>query len=252
MAIVVVQALVSDRLRRRDDIARALGVTVRLTVGTVHARRWLPLRRGSADREAVIQRIAGHLRRAVPGSSRNMSTLAVIPVDDLQIPASSVVSMAVSCAREGRQVVVADLCSGAPAARLLGATDPGIRPVSVADSRLIVAVPELDDLVPRGPLYQGAASAERSGFTDAVSDACASANLLITLATVSPSLGADHLATWATDAVAVVTAGRSSWEKIRGVAELVRVSGTRLASAVLVGADKTDESVGLFQPQETV
>jgi hypothetical protein len=41
-----------------------------------------------------------------------------------------------------------------------------------------------------------------------------------------------------------VTAGESSWTKIHGVGELVRLSGTRLASAVLVGADKTDETLG--------
>jgi hypothetical protein len=60
------------------------------------------------------------------------------------------------------------------------------------------------------------------------------------------------LATWATEAVVVVTAGRSSWEKIHGIAELVRLSGTRLVSAVLVGADKSDESTGLVPTPERV
>ena len=82
--------------------------------------------------------------------------------------------------------------------------------------------------------------------------ACASANLLLTLATLDPSLGGEHLATWATDAVAVVTAGRSSWTKIHAVGEMIRLSGTRLVSAVLVGADKTDESLGVTQTPETV
>jgi hypothetical protein len=85
-----------------------------------------------------------------------------------------------------------------------------------------------------------------------VAAACASANLLLTLATLDPSLGGEHLATWATDAVVVVTAGRSSWTKIHGVAELVRLSGTRLVCAVLVGADNTDESLGMIPTPETV
>ena len=127
MAIVVIGALVSDRLRRRDDVAQALGAPVRLSVGAVRPRRWLPVRGGSAAQDADVQRIAAHLRHAVPGSSRGAASLAVVPVDDLQVPALSLVSLAVSCAREGKQVVVADLCSGAPAARLLGATDPGVR-----------------------------------------------------------------------------------------------------------------------------
>jgi capsular polysaccharide biosynthesis protein len=252
MAIVLIQALVSDRLRRRDDVAHALGVPVRLSVGTVHAKRWLPIRRGSATREAEIQRVAAHLRHVVPGSSRGPVSLAVVPVDDRQVPASSLVALALSCAREGKQVVVADLCGGAPAAKLLGATDPGVHTVSAQDARLTVAVPERDDLAPVGPLHRGPVPAYHSDFTDAVAGACASANLLLTLATVDPSLGAEHLATWATEAVAVVTAGRSSWEKIHSVAELIRLSNTRLVSAVLVGADKTDESAGIVRTPETV
>ena len=46
MGIVVIQALVSDRLRRRDDIAQALGAPVKLSVGTTPAEAvgaWPPL-----------------------------------------------------------------------------------------------------------------------------------------------------------------------------------------------------------------
>ena len=249
MALVVIQAVVSDRLRRRDDVAHALGAPVRLSVGAPRQRRWLPVRRAA---KADIQRIAVHLRHAVPGSSRNPASLAVVPMDDPQVPALSLVALAVSCASEGKQVVIADLCSGAPAARLLGAAGPGVRAVVAQDAQLVVAVPERDDLAPLGPLHRESVPAERSGFAEAVADACASANLLLTLATVDPSLGAEHLTTWATDAVAVVTAGRSSWEKVHGVAELVRLSGTRLVSAVLIGADKTDESIGIVQAPEMV
>lgn len=252
IAIVVISALVSDRLRRRDDIAQALRVPVLLSVGAVRQRRWLPVRGRSAAQDADVQRIAAYLRHAVPRNSGQAASLAVVPVDDLQVPALSLVSLAQSCAREGQRVVLADLCDGAPAARMLGAADPGVRPAGGQDARLTVAVPERDDLVPIGPLGRGPDPAESSAFTEAVADACASANLLLTLATVDPSLGGEHLATWTTNAVAVVTAGRSSWEKIHGVAELVRLSGTRLISAVLVGADKTDESVGLVRAPETV
>ena len=252
LAIVVIGALVSDRLRRRDDVAQALGAPVRLSVGAVRQRRWLPARGGSGARNTDVQRIVAHLRYVVPGSSRGPASLAIVPADDLQVPALSLVSLALSYAREGQQVVVADLCSGAPAASLMGAADPGVREASVHDARLIVAVPERDDLVPVGPLGRGPDPAERSSFAEAVAEACASANLLLTLATVDPSLGGEHLATWATEAVVVVTAGRSSWEKIHGVAELVRLSGTRLVSAVLVGADKSDESIGLVPTPETV
>jgi hypothetical protein len=68
---------------------------------------------------------------------------------------------------------------------------------------------------------------------------------VLTLIPLDPSVGGDHLATWAADAVVVVTAARSSWTKIHAIGEMVRLSGTRLALALLIGADKTDESLGV-------
>jgi hypothetical protein len=43
----------------------------------------------------------------------------------------------------------------------------------------------------------------------------------------------------------MVTAGQSSEERIRGVREMIRLAGTRLDSVVLVGADKSDQSLGV-------
>ena len=100
---------------------------------------------------------------------------------------------------------------------------------------------------PLGPRPRRQAQAQPPGK---LVGACASADLLLTLATLDPSLGGEHLATWATDAVVMVTAGRSSWTKIHAVGEMIRLAGTRLVSAVLVGADKTDESLGVTQTPE--
>jgi capsular polysaccharide biosynthesis protein len=252
LAIVVIQAVVSDRLRRRDDVARALGVPVKVSVPTIRLKRWPPSPGGSAAREAAVQRIVAHLARCVPGRSRRTACLAVVPADDLQVPALCLASLAVSCAKEGRRVVVADLCRGAPMAKLLGVTGPGVREVTTGGVSLVAAVPERDDAVPVGPLDQGSASAERSSFTKAVVDACGSADVLLTLAALDPSLGSEHLATWATDAVAMVTAGWSSWTRIQAVGEMIRLSGTRLVSAVLVGTDPSDESLGTLGVPETV
>jgi antitoxin (DNA-binding transcriptional repressor) of toxin-antitoxin stability system len=153
------------------------------------------------------------------------------------------VSLALSRAQQGEQVVLADLVGGAPAARLLGIDEPGVSIVSGQDNRLIIAVPEGDDVLPPvGPL--GWAKTQGSPFSDTVASVCARANLVLTLATLDASLGGDYLATWATDAVTVLTAGRSSWTTISAVGEMIRLSGTRLESAVLIGADDTDESIG--------
>lgn len=250
MGIVVIQALTSDRLRRRDDVARALDAPVRLSVGRVRPNRWLPgLPWRSAARDAAVRRIAAYLGRVAPEYSRRAAALAVVPVDDPRVPALALASLALSRAGQGKRVVVADLCEGAPVARLLGTGEPGVRTLRAHGSSLVVAVPHRDDPLPVGPVDRQSArvqSSSRAGasFTEEVTAACATADLMVTLVTLDPSLGGDHLATWATDAVAVVTAGRSSWTRIHAVGELVRLSGTRLASAVLVAADKTDESLG--------
>ncbi len=247
MGIVVVRTIVSGRLRRRDDVMHALGAPVKLSVGKVRLSRWRPGRRGLAAANGTnVRRIVAYLRGAVP-ASRGRTALALVPVDDPAVAALSLVSMAVTRAQEGHQVVVADLASGTPAARLLDSKAPGVRSVSVRDAHLILAVPDRDDIAPAGPLGSGPAEGQRSAFTEAVGNACASADLLLTLVTVDPSLGAENLASWAASAVVVVTAGRSSWARINAVGEMIRLAGTSLTSAVLVGADKTDESLGVTE-----
>jgi hypothetical protein len=149
-------------------------------------------------------------------------------------------------------VVVTDLASVAPAAALLGSKGPGVRSVRVNDTQLTLAVPDRDDLSPFGPSGPVPANEPRSEFTAAVSEACASADLLLTLVTLDPSIGADHVASWASRAVAVVTVGRSSWAKVHGVGEMVRLAGVSLVSAVLVGVDKNDESLGVTEQSGTL
>src|SRR5262249_19057868 len=244
---VVILALISGRVFRRDDVARALGAPVKLSVGRVHLSRWRPGRKGlRAARGTNVRRIVTHLGKMVPARSRRAASLAIVPVDDPQVAAVSLMSLAISCAQQGMQVVVADLASGAPAAGLVGSRRPGVGPVSVPDAQLIVAVPELDDVEPTGPLGRTQAHAERSPFSEAVNEACASSNVLLTLAPLDPALGGEHLATWATDAVAFITAGRSSWTKIRAAGEMMRLAGPRRGSGVLVGADKADDSLRLL------
>jgi len=238
VTVVVFRALLSNRLRRRDDVAQALGAPVKLSVGRVR-----PSRRG-VPRDPDIQRIAAYLDRAVPTDPKHAAALAVVPVDDPRAAALSLVSLALSRAQQGEQVVLADLVTGAPAAGLLGFRERGVSEVSVRLGGLTVAVSQGDDVLPpTGPL--GRAQVQGSPFTDAVTAAYARANLLLTLATLDVSFGGDHLATWATDAVAVITAGRSSWTTISAVGEMARLSGTRLVSAVLIGADHSDESLGV-------
>lgn len=247
MGIIIIRALLSDRLRRRDDVSQALGAPVR-SLPAMGASRWLPGARGR-DSGRYSQRVVAYLHDAVPSGLGGVATLAVIPVDDARVAAQSVVSLAVSSAQEGRRVVVADLSAGAPAAALLGAKGPGAHKVSVDGAHLVAAVPDPAEFVPVGPL-RPTSRRDQAAVAGELAAACASADLLLTLITLNPSVGGDHLATWAADAVVVVTAGRSSWTKIHAVSEMIRLAGTSLVCAVLVGADKTDESLGVTSTPE--
>jgi hypothetical protein len=154
------------------------------------------------------------------------------------------VSLAVSCALEGKRVVVADLSDGARAARLLDTKGVGIRTVVVDGENLVVAVPDPYAVVPVGPL-DCPSSHVLPAATEELTAAYHAGDLMFTLVTLDPSTGAEYLATWASDAVVVVTAGQSSATRIHAVGELIRRSGTQLVSAVLVDADKSDETLGM-------
>jgi capsular polysaccharide biosynthesis protein len=246
MGIVAVGALVSDRLRRREEVAEAIDAPVRLTVGTLGGRRRLPsLPWRASKRDLDMKRVVGYLHGAVPGSSRGLATLAVVAVDDVRVTAQVVTSLAKSYASDHKQVVVADLSDGAHLAALLGVKNPGIHTVNANGTRLLVTVPERDDVAPVGPLQGRTSSVLTNEPGEALTVACRSADILLSMVTLDPAFDSEYLATWATDAVVMVTAGRSSEERIRGVGELIRLAGIRLDSVVLAGADKSDQSLGV-------
>src|SRR5208282_3018622 len=95
MAIVIIGAITSDRLRRRDDIAYAIDAPVRLSVGALRSGR-LPHVRGRAARRRDMERVVEYLRNAVPGRSKGTSGLAVIAVDDAPTVARAVVALAIA------------------------------------------------------------------------------------------------------------------------------------------------------------
>lgn len=239
---VIVRALVSERLRRRDDIARALGAPIRFSVGAIHLKGGGGLAAAQGDE---VQRIVQHLRKLIPEGSGQVAGLAVVPVDNADVAALSVTALAVSYAQEGKRVALADLWEGTPAARLLGIGDSGVHTVDVDGSRLVVAVPEADSVAPGGPFAAPPGWERPSQELVAVGK---SADMLLTLARLDPSVGGEHLATWCSDAVVMVTAGCSSGAAIHAASEMVQTSGIRLASAVLVGADRADESLGVAHP----
>ena len=248
LTIVVVRALVSDRLRRRDDIAYALDAPVKLSVSTLGARRTLTPRPGrAAKRDLDMQRVIAHLHSAVPRSTQVPASLAIVAVDNGPVVAQAVAALATSYASRGAQVIAADLSSGAYLAHLSRVKGPGVQTVSRDGVNFMMAVPNRDDPMPVGPLPSVTSQAGPAQAGDALVSSDVSADLLLTLVTLDPALGGEYLATWAANAVVVVSAGQSSAERIHGVGEMVRLAGMRLDSVVLIGADKRDESLGLVR-----
>jgi capsular polysaccharide biosynthesis protein len=246
LAIIIIRAVVSDRLRRRDDIAYALDAPVKLSVSTLGARHRLPaLPRRAARRDLDMKRVIAHLRSAVPRNTRGPAGLAIVAVENAPVVAQAVVALAVSYASQGNQVVAADLSRGADMAHLLRVKGAGVHATSHNGANFTVVVPDRDDVVNVGPLRTLSSADVPRQAGDALVASYARADVLLTLVTLDPALGGDHLVTWATNAVVVVTAGRSSAVRIHGVGEMIRVAGMRLVSVVLIGADKSDESLGL-------
>jgi capsular polysaccharide biosynthesis protein len=247
-SIVVVRALASDRLRRRDDIAYVLDAPVKLSVRTLRSRRWLTIRPGrAAKRDLDMRRVIAHLRSAVPRTTQGPAGLAIVAVGNEPVAARAVAALAASYAGQGNQVITADLSSGAHMAHLLGVRRPGSHVVKRNGADFVIAVPDRDDAAPVGPFPATTFPAGPTQNGDSRLASYASADLLLTLVTLDPALGGDHLATWATNAVVVVSAGQSPAARIHGVGEMIRLAGTRLDSVVLLGADKTDESLGLMR-----
>jgi capsular polysaccharide biosynthesis protein len=244
LGIVIVRELISDRLRRRDDIAAALGGPVRLSVGRLSKRRFLPGGPSAAARTRDLRRIAAQLRDSVALSSRRPATLAVVAVDNAHEIAPAVVILAELCAKEGRRLLVADLVPGAPVAKLLGTTSAGTQKVRNAGAPLVVIIPPEADLMPSGPLRPAVAGRLAAAPTKAVVSAAKQADLLVTIAELDPAVGGEQLSTWAEAAVAVFTAGRTRAARAYAVGEMLRLSGIHAISGIVVGSDETDESLG--------
>jgi hypothetical protein len=254
LSLVVIGALISDRLRRRDDVAYALDAPVKLSVRTLRGRRRLvpwPGRAGKRNHD--LRRVVAHLHTAVPRRTQGAQGLAIVAVDNAPVVARAVTELATSYAGSGTQVVTADLSSGAHLAHLARVKGPGTHEVSRNGVTFTMAVPERDDLAPAGPLPPFNSPPGRAQAPDPLVSSDVAADLLLTLATLDPAVGGDHLATWASNAVVVVTSGESSAERIHSVGEMIRLAGMRLDSVVLLGADKSDESLGLTpRPEEQV
>jgi hypothetical protein len=193
--------------------------------------------------------VVRHLRSFVRWGESPKPALAVVGVDDIEACAVIVASLAMSYAEEGKKVLAVDLSGGKALATTLGVTRPGTHDsrFSGPDLSLMVFLPEKNSGPAEGRhLLRG--EAERSvPDDDPMAQAWAAADVIITLAALSPRIGAEHLRTWSAHAAAVVTAGKSTTSTVHSVGEMIRLAGIRLVSTVLLRADRTDDSVGAVE-----
>lgn len=231
VAFVTVQAVVSDRLRRRDEVASLLGAPVELSLKPIRHLRFR--RHRWVRRSAEVDLFAGYLRRrGVRQGGRK--TLLVVALDDLTVPAAALAVLANRLADEGEPVLVADL------------TNDGLLAKFTDDLRV-----------------EGESLANRSGgsiqlFTPPENDmneiveppwvaTTDAASTVLILTAMDLGRGAWHLA-WTKQAVVTVTAGRSSAQRVSSTAVLLRAAGIAIRSGVLIGADPEDQSFGLLEP----
>jgi capsular polysaccharide biosynthesis protein len=246
--IVIVGALLSEKLRRRDDVAYALGRPVRLSLGSLRASfldRVGALRaRGIRKRERDMRRLVRYLRDAIPLSPTGARSLAVVAATDPGTVAEAVVGLATDLAKEGTRVLLADLSDGRKAAKRLGVIEPGLCRVKPNGTGFFLVIPDADDTTPAGPLLASQNGDASQESTKNLASVASTADVVLSLVSLHPADGGSHLATWATTAVAVMTAGESSAIYIRSIGEMVQTSGVRLHSGILLAADKNDESLG--------
>lgn len=255
LGFVIVRALISDRLWKRQDIARALGTRVRLS--SPRPSRWqlLPYPRylrESQRRQPEVRLMVQHLDQRIFWGEHPTPALTVVSVDDLRTCALVVASLAVALAEEGKHVLVADLTETGKLAEILGVKTPGTRESRFSEPgrRIDVHLPAPTDGPAQGCyLRLGDSSRPASSGEVSLDSAWEVADLVLSLATLTPAIGADHLGTWASHAAVVVSAGQSTTTKVQATGEMLRLAGLEMETAVVLRPDRTDESVGVTEAE---
>jgi capsular polysaccharide biosynthesis protein len=227
VGLTLLTSLMSRRLRRRDEVAMALGRPVRFsTRALVH--RW-PRRGVTRDRDLDV--LAAGMSTALT-MDESVSSLALVSVGATREAANVVCRVATQLAKDHR-VCVVDLSER-------GALSNGR---SIADGFAVVR-PSGTVATATGPLSL-VASYERSASLDAEQrEQLDDADIVLILDEAELGVGAEPLSTWTDRAVLLVKAGRVSAEFLDSLSRIFKASGVEVDFAMLVGADASDESPG--------
>ncbi|MFC8501706.1 hypothetical protein ACFUC1_05065 [Pedococcus sp. NPDC057267] len=268
VGFVLFRALTSTKVRRREDVALAMNTPVRYSVAS-HSRlvrRLRGRRRDSArtgtrrgDLDVLVRGLETLLEESTPPDGGRLLAatgpthgVALAAIGDPRIAAAVVDSLDATLRARGRNPFVVDLSASGALARRRGSGRRGARhQAGSAGAGAVVFRPTGVPALATGP------AGLRGGAVDLPDDApwreaWEQADVVLALVEVDPGIDAEHLRSWVGQVVPLVTAGDSSAELLETTAELVRAAGLALPFAMLVGADRTDESFGAVAFGESV
>ena len=245
-------AIVSDRIRRRSDVAEALGVPVTISVGRLTplspGLQRLPFlrsveRRRATDRERLAHAITAQL------NTSGRRSIGIACVDNVVEVGHAVATAAAELSARGEVTVVIDLSDQGAVDQ--GAIDQGAIDHTVVDqghSTLGGGVGPATILRPKGVPALATTIADLAvvggSHREGIASSPETADVTLVLAELDPSVGADHLKTWTDRALVVVTAGRSNAERLRTVGDLLRAARVEFRAAALIRAEPRDDSSG--------
>jgi len=263
VGVVLLLAILSNRLRLRVEVAAALETPVLLSVRRLTPpallRRLPRPARARARADVDRRRAADTIQAVLPSGERpgHRGGLVVGCVDNADEVRFAVAAAALALRRRGQPVRLVDLTESGGLAAALSALAPAgpARADGRADGPAPNvlrpdALPLLDAAEPdphRAPDDPGDADdADDPDHVDGAEDD--SDGVLLVLADLDPAIGGYHLTDWADRVLVAVTGGRSSAERVRTTADLLAAAGLELTGALLLRTDPQDASSGSFPP----
>lgn len=229
VGLVLMMALLSNRLRRRDEVALALRRPVKFSARSTSS--WRRGRRGLTLRDQDV--LAAGLGTALTDDPQPQR-LALVTTGAPRDGASVVARLAQRLAEEGRRVCLVDLSDKGHLAGAVGRT--GQQCAVLRPTGTVATAP--------GPLSLASSYTGRLSIDEAGWEEWSGAEVVLVLADAELGVGAGPLSTWADRAVLLVRAGAASAELLDSVSRVFEATGIEIDFAMLVGADTTDESPG--------
>jgi hypothetical protein len=228
---VVVGAVISDRPRRRAEVAALLGAPVELSLSDVPEPNLLTggRVRGQLKRPGAQLKLAQRrLREKLGQLHRPALALVGVGKGSAGVATAVLAGTALSLAAEGKRVVLVDMAKGRPMARLF----------RVRGKRGAVSTVTFQGQ------YLGLVVAPEDMVVLDAKDVTQGADAILVLADADPAVGSEHLRPWAEAAVVMLRAGKASDLLVEAAGQMLRDAGVPPVSAVMLGTDERDETFG--------